>query len=198
MDEEHPVSRCAQERVEGGWLLLAYPDNPTIRLDGRLLDRVLVDDPYLVLSVADVTAFLRISAGSEVARSIAEELAAHTRSAPIADRETYEIAKRRLTAACEEKLPLVPALFVGDDLVRVSADVLYVGQFACRVSDVEWYATISGELPLPNGRLQAALAMLVIAAQCRQDDQLLLRRRIADYETQEFADPPVPRGRIDR
>jgi hypothetical protein len=182
MDEVGPAGHEA-ERVDGHWLVIAYPDNPTIRLDARLLDRVFANDTELVLAVGDVTVGAVISGGPNAARELAEKLAPYTRSATINSREVYEEAKRRLRVARGlSRDPAPPALFVGDDPVRASPNVLYIGDFKCRISDVDRYSKHALTLPLPKGRIPAALAMLYVAAKRRSEDPELLARRIQEYE----------------
>ena len=185
--DQAPVSGRERERVEGCWLVLDYPDNPTIRLDARLLDRVLVADEDIVLTVDEVTVALRIADGANAARYISERLAPYTRSAPISQPDVYEDAKRRLEAAISqqnERLATTSraALLFGDQVVSASDDILYVGDFACLISDVKSYASVSAALPLPGGAMQAALGLLIVAARQRRDDPSALAKRIAEYE----------------
>src|SRR5687768_10323204 len=70
-DSNAPVS---PERVDGYWLVLEYPNNPTIRLDARVLDRIFVDDGELVVSVDETAIRISISGGEHVAMVIAEQL----------------------------------------------------------------------------------------------------------------------------
>jgi len=182
MDEEHPVVENPPERVDGCWLVLDYPGNPTIRLDARLVDRIFVDDGHLIVNVDDVAIGVTISGGEHVARMVAEKLRPFTRTAPITLPEVYDDARRRLAAACQGGDHSSPALLFGNDVVRASNELLYVGSTAFWLSDVEDYALTARELPLPNGKLQAALARLIIADRQRVDDQLQLSKRIAEYE----------------
>jgi hypothetical protein len=188
MDEKRPVGG-QPERAEGHWLVLAYADNPTIRFDARRLDRVLTNDGDLVLTVADAKIVLRVSSGGHIGHQIAESLAPYTRSAPITRQEAYEEAKRQLDVARGiSTAPPPPALFFGEDPVRAVDDKLYIGKDCCWIASVERYALLGAEIPLPNGRLQAALASLVIADAARQEDDLKrLSERIKDYESRTSA-----------
>lgn len=185
MDEERPIDGITKERVDGAWLALDYPENPTIRIDARLLDRILVDDDDVLLTIGETTVALTITRGVGGARDIAERLFPYTRSAPITQAEVYEDAKRRLEAAnSRESYRAEPALFFGSEGVYASDEILYIGDFRCLISDVERYEALGAVIPLPNGGgMQAALAMLVVAARQRREDLTVLSRRIADYET---------------
>ena len=171
------------ERIEGYWLVLDYENNPPIRLDVRILDRIFVDDVDLVVSVDDVTIRIAISGGAELARTLAEQLAQRTRAAPITCRDVYDDAKRRLAGATRGgTVHGSSILLFGNDIVRASDELLYVGANAYWLSDVEHYALEGREIPLPNGRMQAALASLVVADRNRVEDPHRLSERIAEYE----------------
>ena len=182
MNDEHTTKRPPQERVESYWLMLHYADNPPIRLDARLLDRVFVLDRDLILEVDETVVALRI-ASKDTIHELAEGLAAYTRSAPITQQDVYEDARRRLATIGEKDARMAPSLFYGNDPVLVSDEIVYVGEFACTLSDAKWYASLGAELPLSNGVMQAGLVMLVVAARKRTDDAAMLSRRVTEYET---------------
>ena len=182
MNNDH-TTRLSQERIESHWLVLDYADNPVIRFDARLLDRVFVNDQDLILEVDETVVALRIIGTEGSAYELAAALAPYTRSAPITQREVYEDAKRRLAGIGEEDERLASSLFFGSDPVRVSNEIVYVGEFACTLSDTERYASVGAALPIANGALQAGLVLLVIAARKRSDDAAILSRRITEYET---------------
>src|ERR1041384_307984 len=119
MNDEHTTKRSPQERVESYWLVLDYIDNPPIRLDARLLDRVLVDDRDLVLEVDDTVIALRITGEEGTVYELAERLAPYTRSAPITQQDVYEDARRRLAKIGKDE-QMRPLLFFGSDPVLVS------------------------------------------------------------------------------
>src|ERR1041385_7454172 len=120
MDDEHTTTRPPQERVESYWLVLHYTNNPPIRLDTRLVDRVFADDRELVLDVDGTTLSLRITGEQGTAYELAEQLAPYTRSAPIANQDIYEDAKRQLAQIADRDVRMAPWLFFGSDAVRVS------------------------------------------------------------------------------
>src|ERR1041385_8902520 len=151
MNDEHTTKRSPQERVESYWLVLDYIDNPPIRLDARLLDRVLVDDRDLVLEVDDTVIALRITGEEGTVYELAERLAPYTRSAPITQQDVYEDARRRLARIAETDERMAPRLFFGSDPVRVSDEIVYIGEFACTLSDAARYSRVGAALPLPNG-----------------------------------------------
>jgi hypothetical protein len=183
MNDEHTTKGAPQERVESYWLVLHYTGNPPIRLDARLLDRVFVDDRDLLLEVDGNVLALRITGDEGAVYELAEQLAPYTRSAPITQQDVYEDARRRLARIADKDERMAPWLFFGSDPVRVSDEIVYIGEFACTLSDIERYARVGGELPLLNGRMQAGFVMLVVAARKRTDDVALLHRRITEYET---------------
>jgi hypothetical protein len=182
MSDEHTTGRAPKERVESCWLVLHYTNNPPIRLDARLLDRVLVDDRDLLLEVDGNVLALRITGEEGTAYDLAEQLAPYARSAPITQQDVYEDARRRLARVADKDERMAPWLFFGSDPVQVSNEIVYIGEFACTIFDAERYARVGGELPLPSGKIQAGLVMLVVAARKRTDDAALLSRRIAEYE----------------
>jgi hypothetical protein len=183
MDDEHTTRRPAQERVESYWLVLHYTNNPPIRLDTRLLDRVFADDRGLLLEVDGDLVVVQITGEQGTAYELADRLAPYTRSAPIAHQDVYEDARRRLARIADRDERMAPWVFFGSDPVRVSDEVVYIGEFACTLSDALRYARVGAELPLPNGRLQAGLVWLIVAARKRTEDAAMLSRRITEYET---------------
>jgi hypothetical protein len=183
MDDEHTTKRPPQERVESYWLVLHYTNNAPIRLDARVLDRVFADDRELFLEVDDTTIAIRITGEQGTAYELAERLAPYTRSAPITQQDVYEDARRRLARIADRDERMAPWLFFGSDPVRVSDEVVYIGEFACTLSDAMRYAGVGAALPLPNGHMQAGFVLLVVSARKRKDDAAMLSRRITEYET---------------
>jgi hypothetical protein len=73
---------------------------------------------------------------------------------------------------------------VGRDVVRIYRDMLVIGKNGYKLSEVNEYADAGANLPLPNGcLLQAAIAMLVVAAAALDSDEecKLLAGRIDSY-----------------
>ena len=171
---------CA--RAQRGRLWLFYPDNPSICINARFLDRVLADDAALVLTLDGSSAVLTVPQGDAVAVELARELSAFTRSAQISDEETYEYTKELLTACTTQRRYTGDFVVVDGEPVRATDEMIYVGEFACYVADAEAYAEAAACLPLPNGQLQAALAMLVVTQWRRLEDKATLSRRVAEYE----------------
>ena len=169
------------EHAESYWLFLAYPGNPVIRLDARALDRIFACENELVLAVDETTIGLHMLSGATGAQQLVGELAPYTSSAPITSAEMYEEAKRRLAKSGPEMTD--PRMWFGDAAIRVTRDLVFVGENAYGMSDIERYAAVDAELPLPTGRLQAGLVMLVVAAHRRGDDLKVLSKRIAEYES---------------
>jgi hypothetical protein len=163
-------------------LFLRYPENPVISVNVRFLDRVLADDNGLVLTVDGYSAVLTIPRGVEAAFELAGQLALYTRSAPIADQETYEHTKTVLKARTKRQRFTGDFVVVGEDRVQTTDELIYIGDFVCWISDAEAYAEAVASLPLPTGQLQAGLAMLVVMQWRRDEDAELLRRRIVEYE----------------
>jgi len=149
--------------VDPPWLVVAAPGNPVIRLDVRLLDDVTLagvelDDagavpssapPAIVLAAGDLEVALDVVEGAAAARQIADAL-------------------RPLTRAGRTGAPPVAVgltgLVVGTDEVVVRDEVMYVGRTAFAVEQVRALGEAGENLPLPEGEVQAALALLVIEA----------------------------------
>jgi hypothetical protein len=170
--------------VDPPWLLLAWPGSRVVRIDAGFLDRIVVSDSDLHLSVDDVSVAIHIADGFESAVELADQLAPYTRWAPITAMDVYEDAKRRLQLFATEGGSHVP-LTVGTETVSVQGAYVYVGEVVFRLSDVTEYAARAGNLPMPDGGLlQAAFVHLVITAAQRpvDEDAALLRRRIAEFE----------------
>ncbi len=142
----------------------------------------------LRLGLGDLEVALHVVDGPEGAKQIADRLSGYTRTAPITRADVYEDACRRLRRddRGDAQQPLVPSLFVGSDFVEVSGSCLRVGQVRFPISQVQDYAIRGANLPLPGGqRLQAAMGLLVVAAQQRLadgEDMDALTERIAAYE----------------
>jgi hypothetical protein len=131
---------------------------------------------------------LEISDGAPAAREAARALARWTRGAPITDPSVYEDAARRLDAALAGR-PAPGAerpLRVGDEPVRVEDDQVKIGERCFPVVEVRRRAELGENLALgPGAAVQAALALLVVAAVGRQnepEDATALRARLAEYE----------------
>ena len=182
MEQRNQLGPGNREWVIGSWLNLSYATNPTIRLDASVLDRVLADDQDLILTSNDFTLALPITGA--VARDLAEAMAPYTRTAPIIRPEVYEVAKQRLEEIKGRGPNARPAaMFVANEPVIVSNEIVYVGSFHCRISDVARYSSVRAAIPLPNGWLQAGLVMLVVADRYRtQEYSGALALRIAEYE----------------
>ena len=182
MDAEHQLANAHKEWVDANWLVLAYLDNPTIRVDARMLDRILADESDIVFGFDEMTASLRIMGGERVARHIADSLAPYTRSAPLLKADVYEHSKRRLAAINGLVGPKsVPAVLYNSEPVWASDKTLYIGDFAvCSLAKVDRCSVLGTELQVPNGWLQAGLAMFVVAA--RHENVEVLMQRISDYE----------------
>jgi hypothetical protein len=184
-----PKSRI---RVDGPWLVIAWPEMPIIRLDARLLDRIAAMDHDLCLQLGDLTVAIHVADGPRPAARIVELLAPFTRHAPITRAEVYEDAKRRLMAHEAGRVHACgSAALVAEDAITVQGDYLIVGRAAFRRTDVSNYAAAGWNLPLPTGGvLQAAIGMLILRAQQRfesAEDIVLLSKRIADYEANNLA-----------
>jgi len=170
-----------KERAEGPWLILAYNGNPTIRLDVRKLDTLNAEGGELVITISDIKFALQISGGQRVAATLAEDLLPYTRLSPITRDDIYEDAKSRLRNE-GMKGGVEPALYFGEHLVLASDSVLYIGNFKCTIEDVERYASVGASLPLPDGRLQAGLAKIVVLDRKRGEDLTRLAERVAAFE----------------
>src|SRR5687767_3455676 len=177
--------------VEGSWLVIDLPDNPTIRLDAKLLDRILAADDQLALTVGDLTPMLEVPDGPLAAAEIANTLAPYTRSAQIASVEVYRDAKRRLELASRGRYDNgALSLYFGKDDVFISDEVVRIGRDRFTVSEVTAYAGSESNLELSRGLLQAGLVMLVVAATKRREDIGLLSRRVAEFEQRTAVSPP--------
>lgn len=178
--------------VDGPWLVIAAPTNPMIRLNVTALDRVkfakLRDKGHtasgLDLEVEDDQVQLHVADGREAAKGVAARLAPYTRNARITRADVYEDAVRRLQTRGESDRGREPILIVGEETVSARDGVLQIGNLVkYKISEVGPYAKRAEDLPLPGGgSLQAALAMLVVAAEGRGEDFALLAKRIAAYE----------------
>jgi len=150
----------------------------------------------LLLTLGDLEVALHVKDGPEDAKRIADQLAPYTRDAPITRPEVYEDARRRLQAqlqghaAAELRRELENGLLVGKDAVRVEGgedgEYLHVGSSArFSIEEVREYALRGANLPLPHGQLQAAMGLLVVAAEERThqgEDLEALSHRVAEYE----------------
>jgi hypothetical protein len=177
------------EQDQGEWLVLSYGDNPTVRLDCTVLDRIFADGSSLVLSLETTMATLPIKAGPLHALHLAERLSMYTRSAPITTRRSYEQHKRRLATATDPTSIPEPCLWFGLDAVEVRGELLCIGDVAFRAAQVEAYGIAGALLPHPNGLLQAALAVLALDATFRVENVKLLAQRIAEYEARANSSP---------
>jgi hypothetical protein len=181
MDAESTVIGGPTERVDGSWLVLSSPGSLTIRIDVTVFDRLFVDDSSLVFSLDRTTVTFGIERGARKAWELSEQLAPYTRVAPITDHAQYAEAKRIFSEVTGDCAPR-SVVFVEDVAVTASDDLVVVGDVAFRVSEVEEYAVDGGVLPLPNGTMRAAVAMLAVAAERRSVDVAAMRRRLLKYE----------------
>jgi hypothetical protein len=170
--------------AESCWLVLNYPKNPTIRLDARVLDRIVASDDEIVLEANDFGIALQVRSGVAAAASIATVLAPYTRSAPMTSPETYEDAKRRLQQAMNPTAePWPTALVVGDDVVTISRSTLWIGSISYPHQEIAERMASAGLMEVPGGWLNASVAMLVIADLYRRpEDPEALRAMIQEYE----------------
>jgi hypothetical protein len=131
MDEKHPVEK-KRERVEGGWLILEYSNNPIIRIDGRALDAVVARGDTIDLVVNEMPVSLRVKGGADHAQSIAAQLIAVGRNSPIVSEAEYQHAQTRLRRILAGEMP-EPFVFLGEypvltgDAVPTEERVLLVG-----------------------------------------------------------------------
>ena len=174
----------SSEWIEDSWLVLAYPQNPVIRFDSRILDRVLAEGTDLIMTVDETTGVVGLASGPERAMEFANELAAYTRSAPITRDDAYEDAKRRLEAlrANPQAIETRPALYFGSKAIIASAEILYVGEDAFSLTDLEELAIEGRAIALDGGAIRAALPKLIVAARARSEDPARLLDRIQTYE----------------
>jgi hypothetical protein len=174
------LSTQEREHVDGHWLVLSYPRNPTIRLNACVIDRILSDESSIYMVAGEFKCALTVLSAS-VAAHITASLTPYTRSNPINGRESYLIARQ-----CLEAAPMglsKGTLFVGDIEILVEDGILHIGEFRWHIDDVNKCLKAEGELQWPGAVLQAALAMLVVAVRYRQEDPDRLSLRIADYES---------------
>lgn len=181
MEPESTVIGGATERADGSWLVLSSPGSLTVRIDVTIFDRLFVDDASLVFSLNTTTVRFGIERGARTAGELSEQLAPYTRVAPIAGRAQYVEAKRILSEVTGDCAPR-SVVFVEDVPVTASDDLVVVGDVAFRISEVEEYAVDGGVLPLPNGQMRAAVAMLAVAAERRSVDVAAMRKRLLEYE----------------
>ena len=147
--------------VEAPWLVIAAPQNPVIRIDLRGLDSIRIggdddkdehddeslDSRYmLILSCNELDVAIYIADGPAAVERLVTE------ASPLI---------RHLDA-----LPASATLVsVGDAGVRRDDAFLIIGSRKFRIDEVEAYALHGADLPLDrDARLQAAMAMLVVAA----------------------------------
>jgi len=173
------------ERAEGHWLVLKYDGVPGVRLDARVLDRILAHDDNLVLSIDGFVLELPLLSGPTAARNIAQDLALFTRTAPITRVEAYDDAKRRLELTRRgrtENGALV--LFVGDKDVYASADWIYIGDVrVCSIEELIDRAEQGKAIQMGGHVVRAAIVLLLLAAKRRAiEDPAVLSRRIREYE----------------
>jgi len=146
----------------------------------------------LLLTLGRLRVGLQVADGPTAAARAAAALAPWTRGAPLADPDAYEDLQRRLEAALANRPPPggddqdVIAISVGRERVRVEGDELHIGGKSVPIQTVKQLAQVGDNLPLgPNVALQAALALLVVAAEERRsavEDPQVLRARLAEYE----------------
>jgi hypothetical protein len=168
------------EHVEGYWLVLSYPENPTIRLDCRILDRILAVDDRLLLDADGTTIGLPLSGGARGAADVAAKLTPFTRSAPLTSDEAYVEAKRLLADN-----GVVPShrLRLGNDWVSIDDVNVVAGAWSIAIQDVMHLSQNEENIQLGPYRIQAALIVLFIAATvARVENRVVLEQRVAEYE----------------
>jgi len=174
--------------VDGPLLVIAWPGLLPIGLDSVLLDKVSAHDSALVLTIGDLEVSINIADGPIDAKAVADRLVSYTREAPITRSDTYEDAKRRLRSrdGTTEIAETDYNLLVADDRVSVAGDNVTVGDTIITLMDLQERAMRRETLMLSRGgRLQAALALLIVAAERRvggREDFERLSKRVADYE----------------
>jgi hypothetical protein len=188
MDDEIEV---IQEGAEQHWIVLEYRGNQAIRVNARALDRILADGPRLILDIGDYAVALDMESGPEAARLIVDQLQQYTRSAPIQDDISYNLAKQIIEAAASGQRGSLsePVLLVGDTELVARGDTLYAGDLTCGLGEAYAAAEDGKTLGFANGSVvQAALAIIVFAHQFRVENVELLARRVAEYERQRRED----------
>ncbi len=146
----------------------------------------------LRLDLGRLRVAVQIHDGPRAAGRVAAALRPWTRSAPLADPAAYEDVRRRLDAALAGRPPprsndaASAPVAVGEDQVRLVGDSLHVGVRSFPISLVRELAQRGENLPLDgDGAVQAALALLVVAAEERSqlvEEPRGLRARLAAYE----------------
>jgi hypothetical protein len=161
-------------------LIIARQGMQRIALDAALLDDVVAVGSDLILSVDELEVALYVADGEPTTQLIAERLAPYLRGAIITTPQVYDDAKRRLQGREETDY----ALLVGLDAVTVHGDELHVGATVLQIPELREEALAGHTLQLPDGPLQAALALLIVAAEEREGgrEDPTLAQRIADYE----------------
>ncbi len=146
----------------------------------------------LLLTLGKLRVGLQIADGPTAAARAAAALQPWTRTAPLAHPVAYQDLQRRLEAALAQRPPPggadedTIAVSVGNQRVRVDGDELRIAGKSVPIETVRQLAQVGDNLPLgPNVALQAALALLVVAAEERRfavEDPQALRARLAEYE----------------
>ena len=125
MDAFHAVGLRVSEDTEDHWLVLDYPGNGKIRLDVRIVDRILAIDAWLVLEIDGLGIRIAVS-DSKTAAHLARELACYTRFASKPNPALLEDLRRRVDLAREGRRdPGTFALFVDDRDLHVDEDYVY-------------------------------------------------------------------------
>ena len=154
--------------VEAPWLVIAAPGNPVIRIDLRALDQVAVrpegDDIEdedgnwdhdrrcdLMLSCGDLDVAIYIADGPEAVENIVRDAAPLTRGI-LADLSRF--------------------VTVGTDPVLRRGDSIQVGSQAFRIDEVREYARRTANVPLQGFLIQAAVMLLVVAADERNMERI--------------------------
>jgi len=174
--------------TDGALLVIAWPGLPPVGLDTALLDRVEARESEIILAIDDLEISLFVADGPGAVTSLVGHLARYTREAEIADQDVYIDAKRRLRVR-DAGTPAETdyGLLVASDPVTVCGDEVVIGAGKYRIAELEQLAEDGETLLLPSGgRLQAAMALLVVAAEKRpggRNDYPTLECRVARYES---------------
>jgi hypothetical protein len=146
----------------------------------------------LLMTLGRLRVGLEVADGQAGAARAAAALKPWTRTAPLSDPLAYRDVQRRLDAALAERPPPGSdeedsmTISVGDQPVELDGDELRIGGKSVTVDVVRQLAQVGDNLPLgPHVALQAALALLVVAAEERRglvEDPEALRARLAEYE----------------
>lgn len=170
------------ERVHQNWLIMQHAGNLTLRLDAGQLDDISADAADLLLDVGELQIALQLSGSGPTATSIVDSLKRYTRLTPISDPEVYEYAKQQLELLRSGAELHHAMLFVGDEPARVDGEFLRIGAFTYPIYDAIRSGQFGEPIKLPlGGYVQAALALLVVAASERENEDAQLAYRVSQY-----------------